>query len=141
MTHDEAVDLFRRRQERWDRRDPAALAADHAPDGVVESPMFATRRGMVEIEAAYRGLFSVFPDWALVQEDAITDGERVAVPFRVTATHVGDFMGLPGSGRRFEVHGVLLYRMAGELIAHERRVYDFTGLLLQLGVLRAKPAR
>jgi hypothetical protein len=27
------------------------------------------------------------------------------------------------------------------LIEHERRIYDFTGLLVQLGVLRAKPAK
>jgi hypothetical protein len=27
------------------------------------------------------------------------------------------------------------------LIAHERRIYDFTGLLVRLGVLRAKPAK
>jgi len=27
------------------------------------------------------------------------------------------------------------------LIAAERRVYDFTGLLAQLGVLRVRPAR
>jgi len=25
-------------------------------------------------------------------------------------------------------------------IQHERRVYDFTGLMIQLGVLKAKPA-
>ena len=25
------------------------------------------------------------------------------------------------------------------LITHERRIYDFTGLLVQVGVLRAKP--
>jgi hypothetical protein len=25
-------------------------------------------------------------------------------------------------------------------IQHERRVYDFTGLMVQLGVLKAKPA-
>jgi hypothetical protein len=29
--------------------------------------------------------------------------------------------------------------MVDGLIAHERRVYDFTGLLIQLGVLRSKP--
>jgi hypothetical protein len=27
------------------------------------------------------------------------------------------------------------------LIEHERRIYDFTGLLVQIGVLRAKPAK
>jgi hypothetical protein len=31
--------------------------------------------------------------------------------------------------------------VADGLIASERRIYDFTGLLVQLGVLRAKPAK
>ena len=26
------------------------------------------------------------------------------------------------------------------LITHERRIYDFTGMLVQIGVLKAKPA-
>jgi hypothetical protein len=29
----------------------------------------------------------------------------------------------------------------GGLIQHERRLYDFTSLLIQVGVLRSKPAR
>ena len=29
--------------------------------------------------------------------------------------------------------------MSEGLIAHERRYYDFTGMLIQLGVLKAKP--
>jgi hypothetical protein len=50
-------------------------------------------------------------------------------------------MGLPGSGRAFDIEGVRVFEMKDGLIAHERRYYDFTGLLIQLGVLRGKPAR
>ncbi|MBP1606970.1 MAG: hypothetical protein H6Q08_2344, partial [Acidobacteria bacterium] len=35
--------------------------------------------------------------------------------------------------------GVFLLRLRGGAIAEERRIYDFTGLLTQIGVLRAKP--
>jgi hypothetical protein len=31
--------------------------------------------------------------------------------------------------------------MADGLIVHERRYYDFTGLLIQIGILRGKPAK
>jgi hypothetical protein len=34
-----------------------------------------------------------------------------------------------------------LFEMQDGLIAYERRYYDFTGLLIQLGILRGKPAR
>ena len=51
------------------------------------------------------------------------------------------FFGLPGTGRRIEFRACRLFRMEGELIEHERRIYDFTGLLVQVGVLRAKPAK
>ena len=50
-------------------------------------------------------------------------------------------MGLPGSNRRFKIQGVRLFTMADGLVQHERRMYDFTGLLIQVGVLRGKPAK
>ena len=43
-------------------RNPAALAQYHAADGVVESPMYQTRRGRAAIEEAYRAFFTSFPD-------------------------------------------------------------------------------
>ena len=36
--------------------------------------------------------------------------------------------------------GVLEYTFKDGLIAHERRVYDFTGMLVQIGLLKTRPA-
>ena len=47
---------------------------------------------------------------------------------------------MPPTGRRIEVSGCFIYRIEGQQIQHERRILDFTGLLVQVGVLRAKPA-
>ena len=33
-----------------------------------------------------------------------------------------------------------VFEIRGRQIVRERRIYDFTGLLLQIGVLKAKPA-
>jgi len=35
---------------------------------------------------------------------------------------------------------VFVCRVADGFVTHERRIYDFTGMLVQLGVLKAKPA-
>ena len=56
------------------------------------------------------------------------------------ATHRGDFMGIPGTGRRVEFDCVLILDFQDGKIQRERRVYDFTGMLIQIGVLRGKPA-
>jgi len=141
MTHEDLRAFFESRKELWRRRDAAALAAGHTADGVVISPMFTTVHGRAGIEASYRALFASFPDWRMSLEDPIIDGSRTARYFTATATHVGEFMGFPGSGRRFEIQGVQVFRMEGGLIAEERRVYDFTGLLLQTGILRGRPAK
>jgi len=60
---------------------------------------------------------------------------------RMSATHVNEFFGLPGTNRRIDFRGARLLHLEGDLIARERRVYDFTGILVQVGVLRAKPAK
>jgi steroid delta-isomerase-like uncharacterized protein len=128
-----------RRVEAWNRRDPVALASDHAEQGTVVSPIFSKMKGRDAIRRSYESLFQSFPDWSMNNEPPLIDGERVAVSFTAKATHAGRFMGLDGTGRRCEVHGVLLMEMRDGLIAEERRIYDFTGLLIQLGVLRSKP--
>jgi steroid delta-isomerase-like uncharacterized protein len=83
----------------------------------------------------------MFPDWDYRAEPLLVDGDRVAQPFNVTATHLGEFMGIPGSGKRVTIQGVRLFTMNDGRIEHERRHYDFTGLLIQLGVIRGKPGR
>ena len=141
MTRDDAVKFFAEQQVDWNARDADALARRHAPDGTVVSPIFRTVQGFDEILGSYRSLFTVFPDWQLIGQEPMVDGNRLAQPFLVKATHSADFMGLPGSGRKVEIEGVRVFEMKDGLIAYERRYYDFTGLLIQLGVLRGKPAR
>jgi len=139
MTRDAMLAFCDRRADAWKRRDPAALASDHAERGTVVSPIFSRMTGRNAIQKSYESLFQSFPDWTMDNEPPLIDGDRVAVPFTARATHVGRFMGLDGTGRRCEIQGVLLMEIADGLIAHEWRVYDFTGLLIQLGVLRGKP--
>jgi len=142
MTRAELQVILERQVDVWNRHDPAALALFHALDGIVESPMYATRQGRSAIAEAYTAFFKSFADAKMTIDATIIDGVRASVFARVQATHSDDFFGLPGTGRRLEFRNARLLSVddAG-LIVHERRIYDFTGLLLQIGVLRAKPAK
>ena len=132
--------LLARHEAAYKQRDPKALAADYTQDAVVSSPMFPHAQGRTAIENSYASLFRVFPDWEMTFDAPCTSGTRAMQLCKVRGTQQGEFMGLPGTGKRLEFDCVLTFDFADGLIVRERRIYDFTGLLIQLGVLRGKPA-
>lgn len=140
MTREAMLELFSRRNDAWVARDVGALARTHAEAGVVRSPMFGTLNGREAIATSYASLFRMFPDWTFVAQSILIDGDKCVQLFDATATHSADFMGLPASGRQFRIEGVRLYTVKDDLIQEEKRIYDFTGLLIQVGVLKGKVA-
>lgn len=140
MTREEIAAIFVRREAAWRARDAGALAADHAPKGVVVSPTGGVLEGRADIERVYRVWFTAFPDFVLTTEDLLIDADRVALLGRVTGSHAGEFFGMQPTHRRIDVALAFIYRLEDGFIAHERRILDFTGVLVQVGVLRAKPA-
>ncbi len=140
MTREQVRELFARREAAWRSRDVAALAADHAPDGVVVSPTGGVLEGREEIERVYRVWVTAFPDLVVTVTDLLIDGDRVVQLLDVVGTHAGEFLGLSPTGRRLQVVGAFIYTIRDNLIVHERRILDFTGVLIQVGVLKVKPA-
>jgi predicted ester cyclase len=63
----------------------------------------------------------------------------VAQFFKSHATHTSEVFGVPATGRKFEVQGVLVFYFKDGKIIKERRLYDFTSMLIQLGFLKARP--
>ena len=141
MTREEMVGVFDRRHDAFIRRDAEALAADHAKHGVLDSPMAGGPvYGREAIAKIYRGLFVGFPDVQIDWSDLVIDGDRVVEMGTMSGTDTGGFMGLPPTGKRFGFPIALICTFKDGLIEHERRVYDFTGMLVQIGLLKTKPA-
>jgi steroid delta-isomerase-like uncharacterized protein len=140
MTRDEIRAFFERRVETWHRRDATALAADHAEDSLVQSPTQALQRGREAIESVYKLWFTAFPDYQWLQEEVLIDDQRAPVIARIVGTHEGEFLGMAPTKRPFDVRVVFVYTLKDGQIVHERRILDFTGVLLQIGVLKARPA-
>jgi hypothetical protein len=140
MTREEISALFARRLEAFNSRDIAALVRDVSEDSVVDSPFAGgVTRGRAAIEDLYRSLFRAFPDARLQWEETLIDGDRVMLVGRLSGTDTGGFMEVPPTGRSFNIPLVLSYILQNGLIVHERRIYDFTGMLVQVGALKAKP--
>jgi len=140
MTRDDIMALFARRHEALVRRDAAALAADYAEDVVIESPWAGTVKGREANEQVWRAFLSAFPDQVIDHEELLVDGDRAAWFATAAGTDLGGFMGLAPTGKPFRIPVVFLFTFADRHIVHERRIYDFTGMLVQIGVLKAKPA-
>lgn len=140
MTRDETIAFVARRIELWNQHDAHALAADHADTGVVVSPMAGgTITGREDITKVYERLFQTFTDLTIEQDDLLIDGDRVALLASFTGTDRGGFMGLPPTNRTVHVPVAFFSHIVDGRIVHERRVYDYLGLLIQIGTLKAKP--
>ena len=140
MTRDEILALLARRAEAWRHLDGEALIADYAEDAVVESPLAGgTTRGREQIWQVFQAYFVAFPDMTMDQRDVLVDDQRAAVVATFNGTDRGGFMGMPATGRRVTIPVVFLYEFKDGKIARDRRVYDFTGVLVQVGTLKAKP--
>ena len=140
MTRDEIVDLFARREAAIARHDAAALAALHSETGVVESPFGGTVQGRAAIAKVYRAFFEALGDVTVSVDALVIDGDRAVQVGTLSGTDTGGLMGMAPSGKPATLPIVVVCRVADGLIVHERRIYDFTGMLVQIGVLKAKPA-
>ena len=140
MTRSEINELIVRFQDAWNRRDLDALARFHAEDCVVESPVAGGQvRGREAIVRSYDAFFHAFPDLTLTYDAPLIDGDRVVLITRISGTDRGGFLGLQPTGRFVDFPLVLVYDLANGLIVRERRIYDFTGLAVQVGAIKAKP--
>jgi predicted ester cyclase len=87
----------------------------------------------------YATWFQAFPDLVVAPEELLIDGARFAQRYTLTGTDTGGFLGLPPTGKPFHAPMVWLCEVEDGLIVHARAIYDFSGLLIQIGALKAKP--
>lgn len=140
MTRSEAEHFFDRRLDAWRTRDLESLSLLHTDDCVLESPIAGTVTGRAAIENVYRAFALSFPDFTVTNRGLIIDGERAVQVVTFAGTNTGGFMGMPPTNKHFTFDAVLICTMRDGRIAREKRIYDFTGFLLEIGVLKAKPA-
>ena len=78
---------------------------------------------------------AAFPDAHLTVEDMIAEGDKVATRFTYRATHKGEFMGIPPSGKQVTFTGIRIFRFDGGTIAEQWGESDNLGFMQQLGVI------
>lgn len=75
-----------------------------------------------------------FPDFKMTAEELLQDGNKVIARVRVSGTHEGELMGIPPTGKKFDVNAIdILEFRDGKAIGHWG-VMDMAGMMEQLGI-------
>jgi steroid delta-isomerase-like uncharacterized protein len=99
---------------------------DHSPDGEI--------RGREELKDHMEAYRRAFGDFSATVEEAIAEGETVAMRVTLRGTHVGEFMNVAPTGNEFEVANSVFTRIEDGQIAERWVQPDMLGLLHQLEI-------
>lgn len=78
---------------------------------------------------------AAFPQYELIAEDMIAEGDKVAVRAIFKGTHKGDLMGIAPTGKQVTLPFIIVYRIAGDKIVEHWMSVDQLSLMQQLGVV------
>ena len=76
-----------------------------------------------------------FPDVVSTIEDLIAEGDKVVARWRSRATHRGEYVGVPPTGKEVEFTGISVYRIEGDRIDRSWTIEDELGLMRQIGAV------
>ena len=79
---------------------------------------------------SFSAFFSAFPDWHMEIVELVAEGNTVVGRFRCSGTNLGEFKGMPPTGKRMEVDEVYFLRV------DDGKFVDFWGLEDDLARLR-----
>ncbi len=107
------------------------------PDYRYESPT-ETMEGIADLRAFAQAFRSAFPDLHIAIDDQVAEEEKVSTRITMTGTHEGDFLGLPATGKKVNLQGVVLSQLEDGLIKKEWELLDQLALLQQLGIVQSE---
>ena len=78
---------------------------------------------------------TAFPDLVVTIHEQVAEGDLVVTRWSAEGTHLGDFMGHPGSGRKVRVRAIHIHKITDNRIAVLWEEIDMLGLSKQLGIV------
>ena len=113
---------------------------ERADDIVIEDfveldPLPGQSQGKEGLKEVIRQLRSAFPDIHWTVEEMLAEDDKVFTRFTWSGTHQGAFLGVPATGRRITVKGMVIDRLVAGRMAESRILMDTLGMMQQLGAL------
>jgi predicted ester cyclase len=107
-----------------------ALSGKPKPPAVLDEFMTDKdlKKHIIETETA-------FPEYELVAEDVIAEGDKVVVRASLKAVHTGDMMGIPPTGKTVNGMGIVIYQIKNDKIEKSWISFDRMSMMEQLGLV------
>src|SRR6266581_5251 len=105
-----------------------------APEVKWHGGTLGTIEGSENVTQMPRGFIGALPDLHAAEQDLVANGNTVAVRYVVEATHQGNLLGIPPTGRRVRWDALDIFRLADGKIVEEWAGDDTTAILYQIGV-------
>lgn len=87
-----------------------------------------------KVTAQFKPLVTAFPDWHWELRNLSIEGDYLALHFRVTGTHQGNFQGIEATGRRVATTQFTLYHVVDGKFADVWDLLDVESLVKQITV-------
>ncbi|WCB91473.1 Aklanonic acid methyl ester cyclase DnrD [Baekduia alba] len=107
------------------------------PDVLIRTPLPIEATGAEALKEVFGRLLRAFPDIHIEVEDVIAQADKVVGRNTVTGTHLGEYMGLPPTGRSVTYNEIFIVRFVDGRIAETWGVVDVLSQMKQLGVIAA----
>ena len=125
--------LVRRYYDACNRRDMPAVFDCLHPDCIHHSRLSEYPKHGVAF--AFEATYAAFPDMQWTIEELIAEGDRAAALVLIEGTHLGEYLGAVGTGKRVAVRSVDIARVRDDRFVEHRGVLDELHLLAQIGVV------
>jgi len=137
VTVDELIDGW---EAAWSGKDPDAFSAVCTEEVHYEDPLTSEPlEGLDELVRHAGRLWAGFPDARLERTgERLSNGQFVAAPSKLLATHKAQLEGLPPTNRFIVVHCVCYCELAHMRLLRVRAFFDVYDAATQLGVLPAR---
>jgi predicted ester cyclase len=90
--------------------------------------------GLASVKRHYEVFWSAFPDAAVRPDEIVEEGNKMALRYRITGTHLGPFLGMAPTGRPISVAGMTMLAFSAGKCVERWSIANSISLLAQLGV-------
>src|ERR1044072_1384769 len=90
-------------------------------------------RGPQAFKTFFQSFRQAFPDIHITVEDTVTAGDRTVARCTVKATHTGDSLGIPATGKSVDFGGIAIIQERDGKIIEAWNHFDFFTMYNQLG--------
>ena len=128
--------------EVWNQGREETVDELYAPNGICHGlgEGGADVCGPAGFKVFWRNMRSALPDVEIRIEDTLVDGNKAVVRVVLEGTHLGDGLGLPPTGRRVFITGIVIVSVAGGQVSEAWNSWDQLGLLQQIGAIPSSEA-